>query len=57
MPPDPKGALTEKDIQEFITIIREDYGVELTPEEGRKEAEALVRFAYLLSRPDQLKGI
>ncbi len=43
--------LTDSDLAEFIEIIREDYGVELTPEEAKREAEALVHFAYLLAHP------
>lgn len=42
--------LTDKDIQEFVTIIREDYGIELTPEQARREADALVHFAWLLTK-------
>jgi hypothetical protein len=43
--------LTESDLAEFAQIIREDYGVELTPEQAKREAESLVHFAYLLSQP------
>lgn len=51
MPHDPNCILTDADIQEFRTIIREDYGVELTAEEARQEGDALAQFAYHLSRP------
>ncbi len=44
-------SLTDSEVAEFIEIIREDYGVELTAEQARDEAEALVHFAYLLSKP------
>ncbi len=43
--------LSDSDVAEFIEIIREDYGIELNPEQARREAEALVHFAYLLSQP------
>ncbi len=43
--------LTDSDLAEFREIIREDYGVELTPEQAKREAEALVHFAYLLTQP------
>lgn len=56
MPHDPQRILTDEDIQEFCAIIREDYGVELTPEQARQESEALIRFAYLLSRPIKPKA-
>lgn len=45
--------LTESDLAEFAQIIREDYGFELTPEQAKREAEALVHFAYLLTQPSQ----
>lgn len=45
--------LTDSDLAEFAQIMREDYGVELTPEEAKREAEALVHFAYLLTQPTQ----
>ncbi len=43
--------LTDSDLAELIDIIREDYGVELTMDEAKREGEALVHFAYLLTRP------
>ncbi len=44
-------SLNDSDVAEFIEIIREEFGVEMTQEQARKEAEALVHFAYLLTQP------
>ena len=43
--------LTDADIGDFKTIIKEDYGVELLPEEARQEAEQLMQFAFSLFKP------
>jgi hypothetical protein len=43
--------LTDTDVAEFAQLIREDYGVELNPEDARREAENVMRFALLILHP------
>ena len=44
--------LTDSDLAEFTQILREDYGVQLSHEEARKEEESMLNFArFILSSP------
>lgn len=47
--------LSDSDVADFAKIIREDYGVGLSPEDARREAESVLRFAYLILHPPRSK--
>ncbi len=40
--------LTDSEVADFARIIYEDYGVLLSPEQARIEAESILRFAKLI---------
>ncbi len=47
--------LTDSDVADFAKIISEDYGVELSQEDARREAENALRFALLILHPPKPK--
>lgn len=47
--------LTDQDVAEFGALIREEYGITLTPSEARTKAEEVMRFALLLLHPPKKK--
>ena len=48
--------LTETDIKEFQTIIKEDDGIDLNFEEAQEEAQKFIRLMEIVVEPDDLKG-
>jgi hypothetical protein len=47
--------LTDSEVADFARIIREDYGVPLSPSEARTEAEGILRFAAIILHPPKEK--
>ena len=45
--------ISDKTIQEFKQIMKEEYGVELSDEESREQGETLVKYFDLLIQVDQ----
>jgi len=43
--------LSDTDIGEFIQIIKDDYGVDLTPEQAREEARSMLKLAHHILLP------
>jgi hypothetical protein len=43
--------LSDKDVADYARIIFEDYGVLLSPEQARIQAQSVLNFAALILRP------
>ena len=49
--------LTNSDVADYALILFEDYGVQLSPEEARIQAESVLHFALLILRPPEQKAL
>ncbi|MDP6575870.1 MAG: hypothetical protein QF755_05265 [Candidatus Peribacteraceae bacterium] len=47
-------SISDSELATFIEIIKDDYGIKLTPEEARGQAEGLINFSFKILKTPQL---